>query len=64
MTDLIDDFHKHEVLDRLHVLRSNLYEHLESHPFMLHYPEIKNVIDIADTYLEEAYQLVGRTFNA
>jgi hypothetical protein len=55
----INDGHYLELMDRLHVLMSNLDTHIASHPLAENEPDVKKKISKAFKHLWEAYQLVG-----
>jgi hypothetical protein len=60
MSEKTNEFHKHEVLDRLHIQQCNLEEHLLTHPFVEQTPELKTLIEEAQNALGKAYQLAGK----
>ena len=55
----LDEFHYHEMLDRLHVVMSMVDVHLQQHPVAKIEPEIKDLISHAQDSLWQAYQLTG-----
>lgn len=55
----IDKFYRHEALDRTHVFRDSIYEHLSEHPYVLANKKVKKNIDKALDCLGIAYQLIG-----
>ena len=55
----LDEFHYHEMLDRLHVVMSMVDVHLQQHPVAKIEPEIKDLISHALDSLWQAYQLTG-----
>ena len=55
----LDEFHYHEMLDRLHVVMSMVDVHLQQHPVAKIEPEIKDLISHAQDSLWQAYQLIG-----
>ena len=55
----LDEFHYHEMLDRLHVIMSMVDDHLQQHPVAKIEPEIKDLISHALDSLWQAYQLTG-----
>jgi hypothetical protein len=57
--DKLDKYHYHELLDRLHVIMSNIDTHLTQHPVLELETEVNNLVEEAQTTLWEAYQLIG-----
>ena len=57
--DKLDKFHYHELLDRLHVIMTNIDTHLTQHPVLELETEVNNLVEEAQTKLWEAYQLIG-----
>lgn len=57
--ETLDEFHYHEMLDRLHVIMSMVDDHLQQHPVAKLELEVKQNIEKAIEYLWEAYQQVG-----
>ena len=57
--DKLDKYHYHELLDRLHVIMSNIDTHLTQHPVLELETEVNNLVEKAQTTLWEAYQLIG-----
>ena len=55
----LDEFHYHEMLDRIHMITSIIDDHLHQHPVGKLEPKVKDLIEIAQENLLEAYQLVG-----
>lgn len=55
----LDKYHYHELLDRLHVIMSNIDTHLTQHPVLELETEVSKLIEEAQTKLWEAYQLIG-----
>jgi hypothetical protein len=55
----LDEFHYHEMLDRLHVIMSMVDVHLQQHPVAKIETEIKDLISHAQDSLWQAYQLTG-----
>ena len=55
----LDEFHYHEMLDRLHVVMSMIDVHLQQHPVAKIETEIKDLISHAQDSLWQAYQLTG-----
>lgn len=55
----LDEFHYHELLDRLHVTMSNIDDHLQQHPVAKLNTDIKDLISEAQDKLWEAYQITG-----
>ena len=55
----LDEFHYHELLDRLHVTMSNIDDHLQQHPVAKLNTDIKDLISEAQDKLWEAYQITA-----
>ena len=55
----LDEFHYHELLDRLHVTLSNCESHVLEHPVTSYENEVEHHIEIALYHLMEAYQILG-----
>ena len=55
----LDEFHYHEMLDRIHMITCIIDDHLHQHPVGKLEHKVKDLIEIAQTNLLEAYQLVG-----
>jgi len=55
----LDQFHYHEMLDRLHVIMSMIDDHLQQHPVAKIETEVKDLISQAQDKLWEAYQITG-----
>jgi hypothetical protein len=55
----LDDYHYHELLDRLHVIMSTIDDHLIQHPVCKIETNIKDHITNAVDHLWLAYQLTG-----
>ncbi len=62
ITDLLNEGHYHEMLDRLHVVCSNIEDHLLQHPVCKVDKEITVLVDEALNKLAEAYQITGNRF--
>lgn len=58
----IDEFHKHEVIDRAHVIRSMWFEHINDHPAVTADPDIAKAAARVGDSLEAFYQLCGEKF--
>lgn len=56
----LDQFHYHEMLDRLHMIMEITDTHLQQHPVAKIESEIGKHIDDAITSLWQAYQLTGQ----
>jgi len=56
----LDEFHYHEMLDRISLLMSIIDDHLQQHPVGKLESEVKNLIEEAHLKLYEAYQIVGK----
>lgn len=59
----LDEFHYHELLDRLHVTMSNIDDHLQQHPVAKLNTDIKDLISGAQDKLWEAYQITANKNN-
>lgn len=59
MPKKLDSYHKHEALDRCHVVCSMIDDFLVNHPYVEQEPIIKAKIKLALKYLSEAYQMIG-----
>ena len=55
----LDDYHYHELLDRLHVIMCTIDDHLIQHPVCKIETDIKDHIVNAVDQLYMAYQLTG-----
>lgn len=55
----LDKFHYHEMLDRLHVIMLNIDTHIQNHPVIEKETEVKDLVNIAQNKLWEAYQIIG-----
>ena len=55
----INPGHYLELMDRLHVITSIIEDHITTHPLTHTLPEVKELVDEAQTNLMKAYQLVG-----
>jgi len=58
--DKLDQFHYHEMLDRLHVLMSTLDDHIIQHPVCKLEKEISTNVEQALSLLWQAYQDTGK----
>ena len=56
----LDDFHYHEVMDRLSVIMDNIDRQLMQHPVLKLETEIKNQVDEGLTILWKAYNQVSQ----
>ena len=59
LKDLLDQFHYHEALDRLHVVMETIDTHLTQHPVLKLNKDIAVLVEEAQTKLFQAYQLAG-----
>ena len=55
----MDAFHRHEALDRCHVILCTIDDHLLDHPFVGAHPDIRDQILAASRLLSGAYQSIG-----
>jgi hypothetical protein len=53
---IVDSYHEHEVVDRLHIACCFMDDHLLDHPFVLANPDLKQKLDCISRSLGEAYQ--------
>ncbi len=58
----LDEFHRHEVLDRGHVVREIWGEYVLDHPVVQNDPELLEVAQRAFEAVCEFYQTCGRKF--
>lgn len=56
----LDEFHYHEILDRTHVIMSNIDHHLLQHPVAKLDKEICRRIEYGVDSLAEAYQIIAQ----
>lgn len=56
---ILDKFHYHEMLDRIHVVMEIVDTHLQQHPAAKIDNTLKDLISEAQDKLWEAYQLTG-----
>lgn len=54
-----DEFHYHEVTDRLHMINAIIDDHIVSHPVVVSDIEMSNIIDSAQNLLAEAYRIAS-----
>jgi hypothetical protein len=57
--ELLDVFHYHEILDRLHVIACTCEDHLMQHPVTKLERDVKQNVEKALEHLWEAYQCAG-----
>jgi len=55
-----DKFSYHELLDRLHLILSNVDDFLLDHPVTQHEKKVRKMIEKASNKLSDAYQEIGR----
>jgi len=55
----LDEFHYHEMTDRLHVMMHSIDTHLQQHPVAEVETELSNHITKAVDHLWKAYQISG-----
>ena len=55
----INDGHYLELMDRLHIVMSNIDDHILNHPLTEINEDVKSKIDESLTLLFEAYQMIG-----
>lgn len=59
MENEINDGHYLELMDRLHIVMSNIDDHILNHPLTEINEDVKSKIDESLTLLFEAYQMIG-----
>ena len=59
MENEINDGHYLELMDRLHIVMSNIDDHILNHPLTDINEDVKSKIDESLTLLFEAYQMIG-----
>lgn len=59
MEERVDEFHCHEVLHTIHVVRNLIAHELTDHPFTLAHPLVAALLERAQEALGRAYQLTG-----
>ena len=59
LTKLLDQFHYHEALDRVHVVMEMMDTHIHQHPVCKINKDISKLVEEAQTSLYQAYQLIG-----
>jgi hypothetical protein len=60
-----DDYHRHEALHVVHLVRNLIDAELESHPYVQCHPDLIRFIRAAQDALGDAYQYIGeRSFGA
>lgn len=55
----LDEFHYHEIVDRLHIVMCMIDDHLQQHPVTKLETEASQLISNANDNLWQAYQLLG-----
>jgi len=55
----LDDFHYHEMMDRIHVINNTINDHLLVHPVATKHKRLYNKIEKALNLLADAYQMAG-----
>lgn len=55
----MDKFHRHEALDRTHVLMDSIDSYLLCHPYITHNSRYNKLVNEAFDRLHEVYQLIG-----
>jgi len=58
--DMLDKFHYHEALDRVHIIATIIDDHLIQHPVCKIDKTVAKPIEDALVLLAEAYQLIGK----
>lgn len=59
MENEINDGHYLELMDRLHIVMSNIDDHILTHPLTENNSDIQTEIEKAFKHLWDAYQMVG-----
>lgn len=59
MENEINDGHYLELMDRLHIVMSNIDDHILNHPLTEINEDVKSKIDESLTLLFEVYQMIG-----
>jgi len=59
MSTKIDDYHRHEALDRTHLLCNMIDSHLLSHPFIEARGDLHEQVQQAVAMLASVYQKIG-----
>ena len=55
----LDDYHYHEMIDRLYVINDMIGQHIELHPIYEKHKRLRKFVDNATEQLANAYQLTG-----
>ena len=58
--EVLDEFHYHEIIDRLHIIINTVEDHLLSHPVCCESSDVKTLIEERQAKLIKAYQRVGK----
>lgn len=58
-TNLINNGHYLELMDRVHIVCCTIDDHILNHPLSENEPDIQNKIDEALSLLMDVYQLIG-----
>ena len=58
-TPTLDEYHEHEVIDRLHLICCNIDDFLLTHPYVQAHTGLHAAIEDAQAILAEIYQHVG-----
>jgi len=56
----IDKFHKHEVLDRIYVIQSNIEDFLIGHPVIQSDKKMREKVEKVQNILRSIYQKIGK----
>ena len=56
---MVDKFHKHEALDRCHLIASMIDDHLMFHPYVEQDATVKKLVLLASEAIGQAYQVIG-----
>ena len=59
LSELLDEFHYHEVMDRTYMIGDIIDQHLVQHPVFKAEKEFAEKIEQAGMLLAEAYQIAG-----
>lgn len=56
----IDEFHRHEVLDRIHLILCMIEDHVMNHPLTEENKELSEMLMNVSSNLAECYSYVGK----
>ncbi len=55
----LDEFHYHEMVDRLYFISTMISEMIEQHPVYEEHSDLRDLVDDAQSKLVDAYQLAS-----